>query len=56
MLELCEDYRENIRRVDEVLRVKENFDIIKKTLYLGKDEVTFYYIDGFVDSGQYSKR
>ena len=55
MLELCEDYRENIRRVDEVLRVKENFDIIKKTLYLGRDEVTFYYIDGFVDSGPMSK-
>ena len=30
MLELCGDYRENVRRVDEVLRVRENFDIIKK--------------------------
>ena len=55
MLELCESYRENVRRVDEVLRVKENFDVIKKTLFLGKDEVTFYYIDGFVDSGPMSK-
>lgn len=55
MLELCGDYRENVRRVDEVLRVKENFDVIKKTLFLGRDEVTFYYIDGFVDSGPMSK-
>ena len=55
MLELCEDYRENVRRVDEILRVKENFDVIKKTLFLGEDEVTFYYIDGFVDSGPMSK-
>ncbi len=55
MLQLCEDYRENVRRVDEVLRVKENFDVIKKTMFLGKQEVTFYYIDGFVDSGPMSK-
>ncbi len=55
MLELCEDYRENIRRVDATLRVKENFDIIKKTLYLGKQEITLYYIDGFVDGGSMNK-
>ena len=55
MLELCEDYRENIRRVDEALRVNENFDIIKKTLFLGKQEITLYYIDGFVDGGSMNK-
>ncbi len=55
MLELCEDYRENVRRVDEELRVEENYDLIKKVLYIGKDEITFYYIDGFVDSGSMNK-
>jgi len=55
MLKLCEDYRENVRRADEVLRVKENFDVIKKTLYIGKQELTLYYIDGFVDGGSMNK-
>jgi len=55
MLELCKDYRENLRRVDTELRVDENFDIIKKTLYLGKQEITLYYIDGFVDGGSMNK-
>ena len=37
MLRLTEDYRENVRILDERLRVKENFDLIKKTLYIGTD-------------------
>ena len=55
MLELCKDYRENVRRVDAVLRVQENFDVIKKVLYVGKDEITLYYLDGFVDGGSMNK-
>ena len=55
MLELCGNYRENVRRTDEILRVRENFDIIKKTLFIGKDETTLYYIDGFVDGGSMNK-
>lgn len=54
-LELCGDYRENVRRMDATLRVDENFDLIKKTLYVGKDEITLYYIDGFVDGGSMNK-
>lgn len=50
MLELCADYRENVRRTDAALRIRENFDIIKKTLILGKQEMTLYFIDGFADS------
>ena len=43
------DYRENVRAVDEHLRVKDNFDILKKTLKIGEsDELTLYFIDGFV--------
>lgn len=53
--ELGDDYRENVRRMDAALRVHENFDLIKKTLYVGKDEITLYYIDGFVDGGSMNK-
>ena len=49
MLELCDNYRQNVRQVDEILRVRENFDIIKKTMFIGNAETTLYYIDGFVD-------
>ncbi len=55
MLELCGNYRENVRRVDEILRVNENFDIIKKTLFIGNAETTFYYIDGFVEGASLNK-
>ena len=55
MLQLCKDYRENVRRVDAELRVDENFDLIKKILYIGSTEVTMYYIDGFVDSSPMNK-
>ena len=55
MLELCEDYRENVRRVDERMRVSENFDLIKKVLFIGEQEITLYFIDGFVDGGSMNK-
>lgn len=50
MTELCRDYRENVQRMDGLLRVKESFDLIKKTMYVGGMEATLYYIDGFVDA------
>ncbi len=55
MLELCDDYRTNVTRLDAELQVEQNFDIIKKTLYVGKHEATLYYIDGFVDGGSLNK-
>ena len=55
MLQLTKSYRENIKRVDEYLRVDKSFDLIKKTLFIGSDEVTLYYIDGFVQSGPMQK-
>lgn len=51
MKKLSEDYRENVRTIDGLLRVRENFDLIKKPLAVGSDEVTFYYLDGFVKDG-----
>lgn len=48
MLCFSENYRENIRMFDGYVGVMENFDILKKTLKVGEDELTFYFIDGFV--------
>ena len=54
-MELCEDYRENVRRMDAALRVEESFDLIKKEMYIGRHSVTFYYIDGFVEGSSMNK-
>ena len=45
---LSEDYNDNVRFIDEALRVDKSFDVLAKKLRIGKDELTLYYIDGFV--------
>ena len=52
---LTRDYYENVRILDGILHVDENFDIIKKVLKVGEDELTLYYVDGFVKDGIVSK-
>ena len=41
-------YEENVLQLDKLLAVNENFDIIKKVLSIGNDELTLYFADGFV--------
>lgn len=53
--QLGADYEENIRLLDEILHTSESFDLIKKTLTVGSDELTLYYIDGFVKDAVMSK-
>ena len=48
MRKLGENYSENVKTFDAVLRVDESFDLIKKRLVFGDGEATFYYIDGFI--------
>ena len=48
MREFCKNYRGAVSEMDAVLRVSENFDLIKKILKVGEDELTLYYIDGFI--------
>ena len=48
MIKLSTDYQKNIDSLDAILSVKDNFDILKKTLVIGEDELTLYFIDGFV--------
>ncbi len=48
MKQLSSDYKENVAFIDSLLASKENFDIIKKVLFIGEDQITLFYIDGFV--------
>ena len=48
MQSLSENYQENGALLDKTLRVKENFDILKKILRVADGELTLYYIDGFI--------
>ena len=45
---LTPSYPDNVALLDGIFRVEENFDLIKKPLKVGKDEMTLYYIDGFI--------
>ncbi|MBP3666642.1 MAG: spore germination protein [Clostridia bacterium] len=45
---LTDSYSDNVALLDRILRVEESFDLIKKPLKVGKDEMTLYYIDGFI--------
>ena len=47
-MELCPDYRENVRAIDRLIGVGESFDLVKKVLFVAGHELTFYYINGFV--------
>ena len=49
MITFTDDYRANVAAMDKHLRVGENFDMLKKVLKIGeRDELTLYFIDGFV--------
>ena len=45
---LTNSYPDNISLLDSILRVDASFDLIKKPLKVGADEMTLYYIDGFI--------
>ncbi len=48
MNRLLPDYRDNIAYFDSVFKPEKNFDVIKRRLVVGQDEMTLYYIDGFI--------
>ncbi len=52
---LSDSYAENVAMLDKLLATDDNFDIIKKILNVGKDEMTLYYIDGFVKDSVMTK-
>ncbi len=51
MEKLSDDYQTNVEKMRTDLRVAENFDIIARRLPVGKDEMTLFYVDGFVKDG-----
>jgi hypothetical protein len=55
MRKLSNSYSENVMQIDRLLRVDENFDMLKKLVRVGDDELTFYYLDGFVKDGVVQK-
>ena len=48
-------YAQNVKLLDETLRVDASFDMLKKVLRVGSDELTLYYIDGFIKDGVMQK-
>ena len=48
MRKLSFDLEENIKALDEILRPRENFDIIKREMEINQSKVVMYYVDGFV--------
>ena len=48
---ISSSFEENIAYMDQVLPVKESFDIIKREMEIGGRKSFFYFIDGFVPVG-----
>ena len=55
MKRLSKFYRENVVQLDKILRIDDNFDMLKKVMKIGEDEMTMYYIDGFVKDATMNK-
>ncbi len=51
MQRLTSDYKTNVELLSRRLRVDESFDLIRRSLPVGEDELTLFYIDGFVKDG-----
>lgn len=54
-MKLSGNFTENVRLVDDCLRVRENFDLIKKELTVGGRKTVFYYPDGMTDGDALEK-
>lgn len=51
MKRISQSYEENVAYFRACLRVGENFDIVERRLLVGEDEMTLFYIDGFIKDG-----
>ncbi len=51
MKQLTSSYHENVAILTRELRVEKSFDVIRRRLVVGRDELTLFYIDGFVKDG-----
>ncbi len=48
MERLSTRYEENLDRIERLLRYGQSFDIVRRCIAIGEDEITFYFIDGFM--------
>lgn len=55
MHKLTLNFEENIKMIDEVLRPRESFDIIKREMDINGEQIVMYYVDGFVTSALMQK-
>ena len=49
---LSKNYGENVTRIAKKLRVAESFDILLRRLCVAENEVSFFFIDGFIKDGE----
>jgi stage V sporulation protein AF len=52
---LSAGFEDNIKMMDDILRVEENFDMIKREMVIADKRVVMYYIDGFVKAEMMQK-
>ncbi len=52
---LSQNYRENVKWLDSMLNVSGNFDVLKKVIKIRNDELTLYFIDGFIKDSAMQK-
>lgn len=50
-MRLSTDYKENIAIMESTLGYGKSFDILEKRLDVGENELTFFFLDGFVKDG-----
>ena len=52
---LTSDFDENVKLIDNLMRVDKSFDLIKREITVSCTDFVFYYIEGFVVSDQILK-
>ena len=45
--EFSTDFEKNKKRIDELLKVDQSFDLLYRVVMIGGKKACFYFIDGF---------
>lgn len=49
------DYNKTVKMLDEMLRIKESFDLVGRDLKIDKRNARLYFVDGFCKDGEMTK-
>lgn len=52
---LCGNFDDDIRKLESILRLDKNFDILKREVIIANKRACFYFIDGFVQEDMVQK-